>query len=157
MFQTSLINLSNYSRLLSMSFVMNVVDIYHHQVMILTLWEIDHFFFFPLFFRQTHLCTISSCSRYTYLVMLSSSTLIFSGVIAFATFGVWFTSLPLRAFRPNLGTRFFLGGEDVTVRVFVMLGIYFVSMKYVFVKCKACVCLCETFENLKVLIKRVFL
>jgi hypothetical protein len=45
----------------------------------------------------------------------------------------------------------------VTVRVFVMLGIYFVSMKYVFVKCKACVCLCETFENLKVLIKRVFL
>jgi hypothetical protein len=29
----------------------------------------------------------------------------------------------------------------VTVRVFVMLGIYFVSVKYVFVKCKACVCL----------------
>jgi hypothetical protein len=45
----------------------------------------------------------------------------------------------------------------VTVRVFVMLGIYFVSVKYVFVKCKACVCLCEAFENLKVQIKRVFL
>jgi hypothetical protein len=42
----------------------------------------------------------------------------------------------------------------VTVHVFVMLGIYFVSVKYVFVKCKACVCLCETFENLKVQIKR---
>jgi hypothetical protein len=39
--------------------------------------------------------------------------------------------------------------DDVTVRVFVMLGIYFVSVKYMFVKCKACVCLCKTFENLK--------
>jgi hypothetical protein len=37
----------------------------------------------------------------------------------------------------------------VTVRVFVMLGIYFVSMKYMFLKCKACVWLCEAFENLK--------
>jgi hypothetical protein len=45
----------------------------------------------------------------------------------------------------------------VTVRVFVMLGIYFVSVKYMFVKCKACVSLCETFENLKVQVKRVFL
>jgi hypothetical protein len=35
-----------------------------------------------------------------------------------------------------------------------MLGIYFVSVKYMFVKCKACVCLCETFENLKVQVKR---
>jgi hypothetical protein len=45
----------------------------------------------------------------------------------------------------------------VTVRVFVMLGICFVSVKYMFVKCKACVCLCETFENLNVQVKRVFL
>jgi hypothetical protein len=37
----------------------------------------------------------------------------------------------------------------VTVRVLVMLDIYFVSVKYVFVECKACVCLCEVFENLK--------
>jgi hypothetical protein len=44
---------------------------------------------------------------------------------------------------------------NVIVRAFIMLGIYFVSVKYVFVKCKACVCLCETFENLKVQIKRV--
>jgi hypothetical protein len=36
-----------------------------------------------------------------------------------------------------------------------MLDLYFVSVKYVFVKCKACVCLCETFENLKVQIKGV--
>jgi hypothetical protein len=45
----------------------------------------------------------------------------------------------------------------VTVHVLVMLGKYFVSVKYVFVKCKACICLCETFENLKVQVKRVFL
>jgi hypothetical protein len=37
----------------------------------------------------------------------------------------------------------------MTVRVLVMLDLYFVSVKYVFVKCKACVCLCEAFENLK--------
>jgi hypothetical protein len=37
----------------------------------------------------------------------------------------------------------------VTVRVFGMLDIYFASVKYVFVKCKACVCLCEAFEILK--------
>jgi hypothetical protein len=60
-------------------------------------------------------------------------------------------------FRPNLGTRFFLGGKVVAVRVLVMLDLYFVSVKYMFVKCKACVCLCETFENLKVQVKRVFL
>jgi hypothetical protein len=45
----------------------------------------------------------------------------------------------------------------VTVRVLVMLDIYFVSVKYVLIKCKACVCFCETFENLKVQVKRVFL
>jgi hypothetical protein len=42
----------------------------------------------------------------------------------------------------------------VTVRILVMLDLYFVSVKYVFVKCKACVRLCETFENLKVQVKK---
>jgi hypothetical protein len=42
----------------------------------------------------------------------------------------------------------------VTVHVFVMLGKYFVSVKYMY---KAHACLCEAFENLKVQIKRVFL
>jgi hypothetical protein len=37
----------------------------------------------------------------------------------------------------------------VTIRVLVMLDLYFVSVKYVFDKCKACVCLCEASENLK--------
>jgi hypothetical protein len=45
----------------------------------------------------------------------------------------------------------------VTVHVFVMLDIYFVSVKYVFV-CVKLVCVCvKLFENLKVQVKRVFL
>jgi predicted nucleotide-binding protein (sugar kinase/HSP70/actin superfamily) len=44
MFQTSLINLLCYPHLLSMSFVMNVADIYHRHVMILVLRELDHLF-----------------------------------------------------------------------------------------------------------------
>jgi hypothetical protein len=61
-----------------------------------------------------------------------------------ATFDGWFASLPFRAFRPNLGTRFFLGGKAVTVHVFAMLGIYFVSVKYMFVSIKL-VCVCVKF------------
>jgi hypothetical protein len=44
MFQTSLINLSYYPHLLSMSFVMNVADIYHRHVVILALGKLDHLF-----------------------------------------------------------------------------------------------------------------
>jgi hypothetical protein len=44
MFQTSLINHSYYSYLLSMSFVMNVANIYHPYVVILVPWELDHLF-----------------------------------------------------------------------------------------------------------------
>jgi hypothetical protein len=39
--------------------------------------------------------------------------------LLFATSDGWFASLPLRVFRPNLGTRFFLGGKAVTVHVLV--------------------------------------
>jgi hypothetical protein len=42
MFQPSLINLSYYPHLLSMSFVMNVADIYHRHAMILALRELNH-------------------------------------------------------------------------------------------------------------------
>jgi hypothetical protein len=41
MFQTSLINLSYYSHLLSLSFVINVTDIYRPHVVILALWGLD--------------------------------------------------------------------------------------------------------------------
>jgi hypothetical protein len=42
MFQTSLINLSYHSHLLSISFVMNVTDIYRSHVVILDLRGLDH-------------------------------------------------------------------------------------------------------------------
>jgi hypothetical protein len=45
MFQTSLVNLLYYPHLLSMSFVMNVANIYHRHMMILALRELDHLFF----------------------------------------------------------------------------------------------------------------
>jgi hypothetical protein len=146
---------------------MNITDIYRPHVLIsyCDLNSMKTWSLFFLFSRYTHpriiYLRLNHPSKVkAFLVILQwllPSTLISSGVIVSCYFWWWFASLPFRVFRPNLGTRFFLGGEDVTVRVFVMLGIYFVSMKYVFVKCKACVCLCETFENLKVLIKRVFL
>jgi hypothetical protein len=41
----------------------------------------------------------------------------------------------------------FLGGKAVTDHVLVMLGILFVSVKYVLVSVKL-VCLCGAFENL---------
>jgi hypothetical protein len=83
---------------------------------------------------------ISSCSRH--------QPQIFSVWLFSATFDGWFTSLPLRVFRPNLGTRFFLGGKAVTVHVFVMLGKYFVSVKYVFVSVEL-MCVMWNFRKLK--------
>jgi hypothetical protein len=44
MFQTSLINLSYYPHLLSISFVINVADIYCPHMVILALEELDHLF-----------------------------------------------------------------------------------------------------------------
>jgi hypothetical protein len=48
MFQTSLINLLCYPHLLSMSFVMNVADIYRPHVVILALEELEHLSFSSL-------------------------------------------------------------------------------------------------------------
>jgi hypothetical protein len=75
MFQTSLINLSYYPHLLSISFLMNVTDIYRPHVVIschlsccdLSSWKT--WSPFSLFSRQTHPCTIYPCFRYTYLVI----------------------------------------------------------------------------------------
>jgi hypothetical protein len=66
-------------------------------------------------------------------------------------FDGWFASLPLRVFRPNLGTRFFLGGKAVIVRVFVMLDLYFDSVKCMLVSVKL-LCVCVKF--LKILSKK---
>jgi hypothetical protein len=103
MFRTSFINLLCYLHLLSLSFVMNVTDIYRPYVVILALWELDHLFHSYL------VILISSCSRH-------QPSLVW---LLFVTFDGGFASLPLRVFRPNLGTRFFLGGRAVTVHVFV--------------------------------------
>jgi hypothetical protein len=109
MFQTSLINLLCYPHLLSMSFVMNVADIYRPHVVILTLWEFDHLL---LSYPVKHICVqslhalvilILSCSRHQ---PQSSLVWLFS-----VTFDGWFATLPFRVFRPNLRTRFFLGGR----------------------------------------------
>jgi hypothetical protein len=116
MFQTSLINLLCYPHLLSMSFVMNVTDIYHPHVVILTLWELDHL---SLSFL---VILIHVQSIHTLVILISSysndsqSSLVW---LLRTTSDRWFASLPLRVFRPNLGTRLFLGGKAVTVHVLV--------------------------------------
>jgi hypothetical protein len=95
MFQTSLINLSYYSRLLSISFLMNVADIYRPHVVILALWEFDHLFFSYLvkliYVQSFHalVVLISSCSRHQ-----PQSSLVW---LLFATFDVWFAFLPLKS------------------------------------------------------------
>jgi hypothetical protein len=113
----------------------------------LALGKLDHFSLSSLIkiihIQSIHalVILISSCFRHQ-----PQSSLVW---LLLATFNVWFASLPLRVFRPNLGTRFFLGGEAVTVRVPVMLGIYFVSVKYVFVCIKLMCVFVWSFENLK--------
>jgi hypothetical protein len=70
MFRTSFINLLCYLHLLSISFVMNVADIYHPHVVISILWELDHLSFFSLvkliYVQSLHVLVIliSSCSRH---------------------------------------------------------------------------------------------
>jgi hypothetical protein len=83
-FQTSLISLLCYSHLLSLSFVMNVADIYYpHDCDLNSMRTWSPFSPFP---RQTHPCAIYPCSSYTHLDILQwflPSTSIFPGVIAF--------------------------------------------------------------------------
>jgi hypothetical protein len=71
MFQTSLINLSYYLHLLSISFLMNITDIYRPHVVIsccdLNSWKT--WSPFSLFSHQTHPYTIYPRFRYTYLLI----------------------------------------------------------------------------------------
>jgi hypothetical protein len=94
MFHTSLINLLWYLYLLSISFVMNVADIYRPHIVILALWGFDHLFLFylvKLIYVQSlqKVILISSCSRHP-----SQSSLMW---LLFATFDVWFAFLPLKS------------------------------------------------------------
>jgi hypothetical protein len=111
-----------YPYLLTISFVINVIDIYRFHDVILALWEFDHLFLSYLVklicVQSLHdlVILISSCSHH----QPQSSQV----RLLLAIFNVCFASLPFRAFRPNLGTRFFLGGEAVTVHILEMLDIY---------------------------------
>jgi hypothetical protein len=82
MFQTSLVNLLYYPHLLSMSFVMNVADIYHRHMMILALRELDHLFFSYLVI----LIHVQSVYALVILQWLLPSTSIIPSVIAFCHF-----------------------------------------------------------------------
>jgi hypothetical protein len=82
MFQTSLINLSYYPHLLSISFVMNIADIYRPHVVILALWELDHLFLSCLVI----LIHVQSIHALVILILSYSNGFYFSSVIAFCHF-----------------------------------------------------------------------
>jgi hypothetical protein len=85
MFQTSLIDLSYYSHLLSISFMMNVADICRPPVVIVALWELDHLSFSYLVILQRLIDNINLFRCDCFLLFLDE----------------WFASLPLRVLRPE--------------------------------------------------------
>jgi hypothetical protein len=138
MFQTSLISLLCYLYLLSTKFCDECR--WHLSSLCCDLSSMRTWSPFSLFSCQTHPYTIYPCSHYTYLIILQRLLLLWCVCFPVA-FNGWFASLPLRVFRPNLGTRFFLGGKAVIVRVFVMLDLYLIvwSVRLLSVKL-LCVC-----------------
>jgi hypothetical protein len=78
MFQTSLINLSYYPHLLSISCVMNVTDIYRPHVMISALRELDHLFL-SSFVKLIH---VQSIHVLAILILSYSDGFYFSDVTA---------------------------------------------------------------------------
>jgi hypothetical protein len=106
---------------------------------------------FSLLSCHTHPCTIYLCSHHTHLFILqwlSLSTLISSGVIVSCYFWWVICFSPIKSLSSESRDEIlFLGGKAVTDHVLVMLGILFVSVKYVLVSVKL-VCLCGAFENL---------
>jgi hypothetical protein len=142
MFQTSLVNLLYYPHLLSMSFVMNVADIYHRHVMISALWEFDHLFLSYLVklicVQSLHALVILISTYSNGFYRQHQSSLVW---LLPATFDGWFAFLPLKSLSSESRDEILFRGEAVTVRVFGMLEIYFVSVNYVFVSIKLiCVC-----------------
>jgi hypothetical protein len=137
MFQTSLINLSCYSHLLSISCVMNVADIYRPNVVISTLWELDHLSLSSLIklihVQSIHALVILILSYSNGFYHQHQPSLVW---LLFATSNGWFTSRPLRVFRPDSRDEILFRGEGCDSQVLVMLDIYFVSVKYVLVSVK---------------------
>jgi hypothetical protein len=137
MFQTSLINLSYYPHLLSISFVMNVADIYRPHVIILALWELDHLSLSYLV-KLIHVQSI-----YALVILISSYSNGFYHQpqvslvwLLFPTFDGWFASLLLRVFRPESRDEILFRGEGCDSSCTCKLGTLFVSVKYVLVSVK---------------------
>jgi hypothetical protein len=112
MFQTSLINLLYYSYLLSISFVMNVADIYHPHVVILALWGFDHLSLSYL----VKLIHVRSIHALVILIPLYFNGFSRQHQVSLmwlfpTTFDEWFASLPLRVFRPESRDEILFRGE----------------------------------------------
>jgi hypothetical protein len=124
MFQTSLINLSYYPHLLSISFVMNVADIYHPHVVILALWELDHLSFSSLV-KLIHVQSIyalviliSSYSNGFYHQPQVSLVWLLPVTSSFST-----KSLPFRVFRSESRDEILFRGEGCDSSCTCKLGI----------------------------------
>jgi hypothetical protein len=137
MFQTSLINLSYYPHLLSISFVMNVANIYRPHVVILALWELDHLSFSSLVIlihvQSIHALIILILSYSNGFYHQHQSSLVW---LLPATFDGWFASLPLKIFRPETRDEILFRGEGCDSSCTCNLGTLFVSVKYVLVSVK---------------------
>jgi hypothetical protein len=106
MFQTSVINLSYYSHLLSISCVMNVADIYRPHIVISCC---------DLSSMRTWSPPLSSLIKLNYVQSIHALVMLISSYsngfyhqhqvspvwLLLATFDEWFTSLPLRVFHPE--------------------------------------------------------
>jgi hypothetical protein len=118
MFQTSPSNLLCYPHLLSMSFVMNVADIYHRHgdLNFMRTWSP-----FSFFSRHTHSLCQLLCHRQSIdalVVLLSSysngfyhqhqSSLVW---LPFVTFDVWFAFLPLKSLSSESRDEILFRGE----------------------------------------------
>jgi hypothetical protein len=137
MFHTSLIHLSYYPHLLTISFVMNVADIYRFHVMILALWELEHLSPSSLV-KLIHLQSIHALA-----ILISSYSNGFYHQhqpslvwLLFATSDGWFASLPLKVFRPESRDEILFRGEGCDSSCTCKLGILIVTVKYVFVSVK---------------------
>jgi hypothetical protein len=142
MFQTSLINLSYYPHLLSMSFVMNVADIYHRHVVILTLWELDHLSLSSLVIlihvQSIHVFIILILSYSNDFYHQHQSSLVW---LLPATFDVWFAFLTLKSLSSESRDEILFRGGGCDSSCTCNARHIFVSVKYVFVSVKlVCVC-----------------
>jgi hypothetical protein len=115
MFQTSLINLFCYTYLLSISFVMNVADIYHPHVVILALWGFDHLSLSYLVI----LIHVQSVYALVTLQWLLPSTSISSGVIAFCHFWWVIYFSPIKSFSSESRDEILFRGEGCDSQVLV--------------------------------------